>query len=300
MKTLVTGGAGFIGSALVDRLVADGHSVDVIDDLSTGSLRNLAPARSLRTGTLKFHQCDIRDDGVDGLIARRSPEVVFHLATSTLRGPQRPSPSEAAAIDVVGTVRVLEAAAAAGTRKVVLAGRARAALGRTLSDAADRALTTMALESRDPLGLEVTVLEVATAYGPRQRPGMQSSVVATFAHRLRHGVPCVVHGSGQQTRDLVYVDDVVDALAAAAHAGDGLTLGVGTGTATSIVDLHRTMSAIAASQEEPVAGAERPADVAEVVVDPARAGIYLGWKPFTPLRDGLAATIDAVEVDPPA
>lgn len=296
MNVLVTGGAGFIGSTLVDRLVNDGHNVDVIDDLSTGSLRNLAEARAQRTGTLKFHQCDIRDDGVDRLIERRSPDVVYHLATTTSRGQRRPATSDAAAVDVVGTLRILEAAAAAGARKVVLAGRARSAAAPGLAAVAERALVRMVIDARDALGIETTVLELATTYGPRQRPGLESSVVATFAHRLRTGVPCVVHGSGDQTRDFVYVADAVEALVAAASAGDGLVIGVGSGVATPIAELHATMSTIAASGDEAVSGALRHGDVSEVTVDPARAAIYLGWRPFTPLTEGLAETLAAVEV----
>ena len=188
MNVLVTGGAGFIGSALVDRLLAEGHVVEVVDDLSGGSLANLAGARRDAAGQLKIHQCDVRDAGFTELIARRQPDVVYHLATCTVRGDAR-SAATAAEIDVVGTVRVLEGARQAGAGKVVLAGSARAATARTV-DAVTRCMATeLGLRHRELHGLACTVVDLPTVYGPRQRAGRESSVVAVFAERLAHGKP---------------------------------------------------------------------------------------------------------------
>lgn len=292
MKVLVTGGAGFLGSTLVDRLLADGCEVDVIDDLSTGSLRNLAEARSHRSGTLKIHQCDVRDDGLTALIDRRNPDVVYHLATSTARGAGRPPVGGTASVDLLGTVLVLDAVVAAGAGKVVFAGRARSGSVTGLAGVAERAPVDLVMAAREATGIEATVLEFGTVYGPRQRPGTASSVVATFVDRLRQGLPCVVHGSGDQTRDFLFVEDAADALVRALDRGDGLTVGVGTGRQTSIVGLYQALAAIAGVTDDgPVPGARRAGDTDAVEIDPARARIYLGWEPFTPLAEGLAETL---------
>lgn len=293
MRTLVTGGAGFIGSTLVDRLLASGHHVDVVDDLSTGSFANLADARRESSGRLKIHQHDVCDDGVVDVIARREPEVVFHLAGPTRRS-QPVTPPRALATVVVGAAQVFEAAVQAGARKVVVAGSARAQLGDTVRAAAARAVVDLADLHRRRHGLEHTVVLLPTVFGPRQHRGTEASVVATFAERLVTGQPCVLHRGGTQTRDLLYVDDAVDALVKAVDRGDGLEVGVGTGTQTAIVDLHRAMAAIVGADVEPVPGAARPDDPDAVVVDPERARIYLGWEPWTPLAEGLTDTIVAI------
>lgn len=293
MNVLVTGGAGFLGSSLVDRLIAEDHNVDVIDNLSTGSLGNLYDARAQRTGTLKIHQCDIREEGLSQLIVRRDPDVVYHLATTTAPG----SLLEASSVDLVGTMHVLHAAIAAGARKIVVAGRVAAGTVPGLGGVAERAIGDLVMGARHAAGIEATVLEFATVYGPRQRPGTAQSVVATFADRLRHGLPCVIHGSGEQRRDLVFVDDAVDALCRAADAADGLTIEVGTGTQVSIAELYQAMAAVAGTDEPPVPGAGRPDEREEVAADPARASLYLGWRWFTDLAAGLAATVDVADQD---
>jgi UDP-glucose 4-epimerase len=293
VNVLVTGGAGFIGSTLVDRILAEGHHVEVVDDLSTGSLANLAAARRDAGGRLKIHQCDVRDAAVTDLVVRRAPEVVYHLATSTDRRTPVPAATWAE-IDVVGTVRVLEGAVAAGTRKVVVTDSIRAQLTASLRARTRRMAADLVLGQRELHGIETTVLELPTVFGPRQRRGVEGSVVATFADRLVHGRPCVIHGSGDQTRDLLYVDDAVDALVKAASAGDGLRLAVGTGTSTSIANLYRAVAAIVGSDAEPVPGAPRPEEPGDVRADPARARIYLGWSAFTALPEGLADTVVSV------
>lgn len=293
MNVLVTGGAGFLGSMLVDRLLAEGHTVDVIDVLSTGSLANLAAARRDAAGRLKIHQCDVRDDGLAGLLTRREPEVVYHLATSTDRRSAVPA-TESAHIDVVGTVQVCQAAVAAGARKVVAAGSTRARVASSVAATARAMASDIAMAHREAHGIECTAVDLPTVYGPRQRPGVEASVVATFVDRLVHGQPCVIHGDGTQSRDLLYVDDAIDALAKAAGAGDGLRLAVGTGTQTGIVDLYRTLAAIVGTDAAPVPGAARDDEPDTVAVDPDRAGIYLGWSAFTPLADGLSDTVVSV------
>ncbi|WP_436792962.1 NAD-dependent epimerase/dehydratase family protein [Actinospongicola halichondriae] len=294
MKILVTGGAGFIGSSLVDRILAGGHHVDIVDDLRSGTLGNLAGARAEASGRLKIHQLDVRDDSLCDLLVHRRPEIVYHLATNTDRSGSL-SNSASASIDVAGTVQVLEAALAAGTDKVVLAGSARARSGRSARHTTRAMVDDLAVRYRELHGLEHTIVVLPTVFGPRQRPGRESAVVATFAERLVRGQPCVVHGSGEQSRDLLYVDDAVDALVKAATAADGLSVDVGTGRQTSIASLHGAMAAMVGRDDELVPGAERADEPGVVPVDPARAELYLGWKAFTPLAEGLTDAVVALD-----
>ncbi len=293
MKVLVTGGAGFIGSTLVDRILASGHEVDVVDDLSTGSFANLAEARREASGRLKIHQCDVCDDQLVDLIARRQPEVVYHLAGPTRRGDRLPTVRSLASV-VVGAAQALEGARAAGARKIVVAGSARGAMGDTVRATGQRTVVELADQYRRLHGLEHTVVVLPTVFGPRQHRGTESAVVATFAERLVTGQPCVVHRGGEQTRDLLYVDDAVDALVKAADHGDGLQVEVGTGVQTSIGDLYRAMAAVVGTDAEPVPGAARPDDPDAVPIDPARAELYLGWVSWTALAEGITDTIVAV------
>ena len=290
MRILVTGGAGFIGSALVDRLLAEGHEVEVVDDLSTGSLANLADARRQGSGRLKIHQCDVRDPAITDLVGSRQLDLVHHLAAATDRRTAA-SAAARAETDVVGTLRVLEGAARAGAGKVVVGGSAAAHVARTVPAAVRRVVAELVEAHRRSVGLECTVVDLPTVYGPRQRPGREGSVVATFVARLVEGKPCVIHGTGDQTRDLLHVDDAVDALDKAGTAGSGLQLAVGTGRQTSIRNLHRALVAILGVDGEVVPGAERDGEPGAVPVDPSRAKMYLGWEPFTDLAVGLTDTL---------
>ena len=308
MKTLVTGGAGFIGSTLVDRLLAEGHEVDVLDDLSTGSLGNLAEARSDRTHRLRFHQIDVRDAQIVDLVARRAPEVVFHLAGHGDVPSSVARPAFDAALNVGGTVNVVEGARVAGVRKVVAA-----VSGAMYGEVAPRLLPakeSQALAPTSPYGvssrvavdylgvyrrlhgLEFTALALANVYGPRQSPHTEGGVVATFARRLLAGEPCTVYGDGEQTRDYLFVDDAVDALVRAAERGDGLVVNVGTGVETSVNDLYALMAAVAGVSRPPEGAAARPGEVARSALDPTRAAIQLGWRPWTGLDEGVARVFD--------
>ena len=311
MKTLVTGGAGFIGSTLVDRLLAEGHEVDVLDDLSGGALANLAEARTDRTHRLRFQQIDVRDAQVVDLIARRSPEVVFHLAGQVDVRSSVVRPAFDAAVNVGGTVNVIEAARVAGARKVVAALSGGAMYGEVAprqlpvkESQAPAPTSPYGVSSRTALdylgmyrrlhGLEFTALALANVYGPRQGPGA-GAVIATFASRLVARQPCTVHGDGEQTRDFVYVDDCVDAFVRAAERGDGLLVNVGTGRQTSVNDLYALMAATAGVSGPPEAAAARPGEVARSALDPARAAIQLGWRPWTLLDEGIGRVFDWLE-----
>ncbi len=303
---MVTGGAGFIGSTLVDRLLAGGHDVDVVDDLSTGALQNLADARADPDNKLTFHHLDIRNPGLGDLMERRQPEVVFHLAAQAAVKVSVEEPIRDAEINVIGSLNVLEGARRGGTRKVVYAASGGTLYGepdelpvkestppRPLSPygVSKRAVNDYLVAYRELYDIEFTALALANVYGPRQDPHGEAGVVAIWAARLVTGEPCFVNGDGSHTRDYVFVDDVVDAFARAAEKGSGLVLNVGTGIETSNLELYRTMAAAAGGPSEPAFGPPRPGDVLRSALDPGRAAIHLGWKPWTALSDGVAAVL---------
>jgi UDP-glucose 4-epimerase len=308
MKALVSGGAGFIGSTLVDRLLAEGHAVDVIDDLSNGSLANLADARAEVASSLTFHQIDIRNPGVVDLIARRKPEVVFHLAAQADVRVSVENPVLDAEVNIIGSLNVLEGARRAGARKVVFASSG----GTIYGDPDPSALPVRESHPQQPISpygvakkavgdylaayrqlhdLEFTALALANVYGPRQDPHGEAGVVAIFAGRLLSGEPCTVFGDGTQTRDFVYVDDVVDAFARAADKGSGLIVNIGTGVETSVNRLYQTMAEGAGVTQEAERAPARAGELQRSSLDPGRAAIHLGWKPWTSLEEGTAAVL---------
>lgn len=306
MRALVTGGSGFIGSHLVDRLLNEGHSVEVIDDLSTGSLANLATARAHR-GELRIHQADVRDATVTELIERRRPEVVFHLAAQSRVAASILDPGFDADVNVTGSVRVIEGATRAGATKIVYAASGGTLYGETRRPADEsrpfrptspygvsKKVVIDYLEAyRERCGLEFTALALANVYGPRQRSDGEAGAVARFAAELSSGIVSTIDGDGSQIRDFVYVDDVVDAFVRAATRAGGLVCNVGTGKGTSIKRLYALMSQVAGSELPPRFGPPRPGDVRASVLSPERSRLHLGWKPFTPLRRGVSATLGA-------
>jgi UDP-glucose 4-epimerase len=304
VRALVTGGAGFIGSTLVDRLLAEDHAVDVIDNLSTGSLANLSDARADRRHALTIHQADIRSPDVVDLITRRRPEVVFHLAAQADVRVSVARPVYDAEINVVGSLHVLEGARLGGARKVVFASSG----GTIYGDPDPEDLPVPETARQHPLspygvakkavhdylsayralhGLEFASLALANVYGPRQDPNGEAGVVAIFAGRLLAGRPCTLYDEGRQTRDYVYVDDVVDSFVRAADRGSGVLCNIGTGVETTTGDLHAVMAAQAGVSEPVVMMAPaRPGELARSALDPARARLHLGWEPWTALGDG--------------
>jgi UDP-glucose 4-epimerase len=308
MKALVTGGAGFIGSSLVDRLLAAGHAVDVVDDLSSGSLANLSDARSDRSYELTIHQLDIRRPELPDVIARRRPDVIFHLAAQADVRVSVARPVFDAEVNVIGSLNVLEGARAAGSRKVVFASSG----GTIYGDPDPSALPVKESHSQQPLSpygvgkkavgdylvayrqlhdLEFTALALANVYGPRQDPNGEAGVVAIFAGQLLRRRACTIYGDGEQTRDFVFVDDVVDAFVRAADQGSGLLLNVGTGTETSVNTLYEVMAGAAGVDGPPRRAAERPGELRRSALDPSRASLHLGWSPWTSLEEGVSQVL---------
>jgi UDP-glucose 4-epimerase len=309
VKALVTGGAGFIGSTLVDRLLAEGHAVDVVDNLTTGSLGNLAEARSSRARRLTFHQMDVRSPDLAELVNRCRPEVVFHLAAQVDVRVSVMDPIFDADVNVIGSLRVLEAARTSGARKVVFASSGGTIYGNP--DPADlpvkeshpqrpvspygvskKVVGDYLVAYRELHDLEFTALALGNVYGPRQDPHGEAGVVAIFAGRLLADQPCTIYGEGTQTRDFVFVDDVVDAFARAAGRGGGLILNIGTGTETTINEVYAAMAKHAGRSDPALHAPPRPGELERNSLDPARAAMHLGWKPWTSLEEGTAAVVD--------
>jgi UDP-glucose 4-epimerase len=311
MRTLVTGGAGFIGSTLVDRLLAEGHTVDVVDDLSTGTLANLADARAVPGHEITFHQMDIRSAELVELIAHRRPEVVFHLAAQADVRVSVQRPVFDAEVNVLGTLRVLEGARSAGTQRVVFAASGGTLYGEPdVSDlpvreshphrpmspygVSKKSAIDYLMAYRDLHALEFSALALANVYGPRQDPHGEAGVVAIFADRLLRDEPVTIFGDGEQTRDFVYVDDVVDAFVRAATKGGGLVINVGTGVELSVNELARVMAAAAGVDTPPAYAPARPGELERNALNPERASIHLGWSSWTTLDEGVRAVIDSV------
>ena len=310
MDCLVTGGAGFIGSNLVDRLLARGDRVTVVDDLSTGRLANLDAA--LAQGA-ELVELDIRDGAaLAALTAERRPEVVFHLAAQIDVRKSLADPAFDAAINVGGTANVLEAARAAETRRVVFVSTGGAIYGE--GDGQDLPLDEgaaiapmsaygqskyaaegyLALYERQ-YGLSGVSLRLGNVYGPRQDPLGEAGVVAIFCGLLRAGEQPTVYGDGTQTRDYIYVSDVVDAALAAAASQVGGAINVGTGREASVLELVEILAELgAADRFEPQLAPPRPGEVQRISLDPGRAERELGWAPKVGLEDGLRRTLDSI------
>lgn len=305
MKVLVTGGAGFVGSAVVSALAAHGNEVYVVDDLSSGKLPNLDEVR--RTGPMTFHRFDICSEQVDQLFDQVRPEVVCHLAAQPGVPASVADPIHDARVNVIGLLRVLGACVRSGTRKIVHASSGGTIYGtqRKLpitERATGRPESPYGITKRsgeDYLrffdkehGLEFTSLALANVYGPKQDAHGESGVVAIFATRLAAGRQPRIDGTGDQTRDFVYVDDVADAFVKATEKGSGQTINIGTGVETSINEIYRLLADAAGVAHEPERGPARPGDLLRNALDPSKADKMLGWRPWTPLAEGLRATFE--------
>jgi UDP-glucose 4-epimerase len=307
VKALVTGGAGFIGSTLVDRLLAEGWRVDVVDDLSSGSLGNLADARAMPGRQFSFHRFDVASPAVIDVITHARPDVVFHLAAQADVRVSVTRPVFDATVNVIGSLQVLEGSLAAGVQKVVFASSGGTIYGtpeelpvreghpqrpESPYGVAKKAVGDYLHYYREVRGLEYTALALANVYGPRQDPNGEAGVIAIFAGKLLHHERPVVFGDGKQTRDFVYVDDVVDAFVRAVDKAGGLLVNIGTGVETSVQGLFDTMARLTGFREPARYAPPRPGELARSALDPGRAEVHLGWKPWTSLEEGVARTLE--------
>ncbi len=304
-KAVVTGGAGFIGSNLVERLVDEGTEVLVIDNLSSGMLSRLAPARD--RGQVHFHQMDIRAPELRQVVVGFTPQVIFHLAAQIDVRASVVDPAFDADVNLIGTINLLQAAREAAVERVVFSSSGGATFGDT-----DQ-IPTKESETRLPAspygvskkvaddylayyrrahGVDFVSLGFSNVYGPGQDPHGEAGVVAIFAGDLLGGRVSTIYSDGKQTRDYVYVEDVTDACWRAALQGGGAYINIGTGVETNVVDLYTKMAAIVGSDVEPRHAAARAGEQQRSCLDPSRAARDLGWEPWTTIEEGLVRTID--------
>lgn len=311
MRTLVTGAAGFIGSTLVDRLLADGHSVVGVDDLSSGRSTNITAAE--QSDAFEFAKADIVDADLIELLADVKPEVVFHLAAQISVKLSVDDPQRDSSVNVVGTVRLAEAARRAGVRKIVHTSSGGSIYGTppaypTTEEmpvdpsspyAASKVCGEVYLNMfRNLYGLDCSHIAPANVYGPRQDPHGEAGVVAIFAQALLADRTTKIFGDGTDTRDYVFVDDVVDAFVrASGAAGGGLRFNVGTGVETSTRQLHSAIAAAAGKPDEPELHPPRLGDLKRSRLDTSRARDVLGWSPQVSLAEGVPRTVDYFRED---
>jgi len=294
MRAIVTGGAGFIGSNVVDALLARGDEVHVLDDLSKGKRENVAEAATL-------HVADIREP--DEVFDAVRPDAVVHLAAQMDVRVSVERPDYDAEVNVIGTVKILEAARRHGAR-VVFASSGGAAYGECDGPAAEDApLRPLAPYGTSKLcgeeylatwnrlhGSAHVSLRFANVYGPRQEPHGEAGVVAIFMGRLREGGTPTIFGDGSQSRDYVHVADVVASVTAALESAGGGVYNVGTGRETSVLELYDAVQSAAGIRREPAFAPPRLGELQRSVLDPSLAKRELGWRPERSLADGLADT----------
>ena len=307
MKTLVTGGAGFIGSNLVDALVARGDDVAVIDDLSTGKRRNLE--RALVNGA-ELEPVDIRyAEAVGDVVARTKPEVIFHLAAQIDVRKSVADPANDSRINVEGTINVLAAAQAHGVPRVVNTSTGGAIYGEgkqlpapedhPTAPEAPYGLSKWCAEQYCEIftrlhGMSTVSLRYGNVYGPRQDPLGEAGVIAIFCGKLLEGGTATIFGDGKQTRDYVFVDDVVAANLSAAEADATGPINIGLGQEKSVLDIVEVLKEHAPDGFDVEHAPERPGEVQHIALDPSRAREELGWQAQVELGEGLKRTLDSL------
>lgn len=299
---LVTGAAGFIGSHLVDRLVADGYAVAGVDDLSTGNLANLPADFDLR-------QLDIRDPELRNIVSEVRPDFVFHLAAQISVAVSAREPVMDAEVNILGALNLLEGirAVRGAATKVVYVTSGGTAYGEPSVLPADESTpplplspygaSKLAVETYLPIyerlcGLKYSIMRLSNVYGPRQDPHGEAGVVAIFARAMLNGKSPTVFGDGNDERDYVYVGDVIDAIIRTADRSLPGPFNIGSGEGTSTNRIFQLVAENCAHTDRAIYGPPRPGDVNRIFLDVTRAREELGWTPETTLESGLKTTVD--------
>ncbi|MCV7382130.1 UDP-glucose 4-epimerase [Mycobacterium alsense] len=306
MRALVTGAAGFIGSTLVDRLLADGHTVVGLDNFASGKATNIEHLAGNPAHV--FVEADIVTADLHSIFDEHRPEVVFHLAAQIDVRRSVADPQFDASVNVIGTVRLAEAARLTGVRKVVHTSSGGSIYGTppqyptpesaptdpASPYAAGKVAGEIYLNTfRHLYGLDCSHIAPANVYGPRQDPHGEAGVVAIFAQALLSGKPTKVFGDGGKTRDYVYVDDVVDAFVkASGDAGGGQRFNIGTGLETSDRQLHSVIAAAVGGPDDPEFHPDRLGDLRRSCLDIGLAAAVLGWRPQVGLDEGVRRTVE--------
>lgn len=304
MKILVTGGAGFIGSHVVDAYIAAGHTVTVVDNLSSGSRSNInADARLI--------VADIRHPSLLDIFASERPEIVSHLAAQISVRVSITDPLHDANVNILGTINVLEAARRAGVRKIIYSSSGGAAYGEPhyvpcdedhpIEPLSPYGVTKYAAEHyvalyRRLYGCDTTVLRYPNVYGPRQDPYGEGGVVAIFTAQMLRNEPVTIYGTGDQERDFVMVADIAAANLAALDRGGGEIINLGSGKGTSVGEMYRLLAALLNYRQSPLYRPARAGEVFKISLTNERATRLLGWKPMIALPDGLRMTAEAIRL----
>lgn len=299
----MTGGAGFVGSHVVDVCVGAGHDVAIVDDLSTGRREHV-------NAVARLHVTDIRSPALDDVFRAETPDAVIHLAAQASVGRSVANPHLDAEINVMGSINLLECCRRAGARRVVYVSSGGAGYGdtdviptpedhptRPVSPyGVSKVTAELYLACWEALhGLRGLILRLANIYGPRQDPHGEAGVVAIFIDRLLRGEPCVINGDGLQTRDYVYVADVAAAALLALERTEVTgPVNIGTGIETSVVTLFERLRAAAGGRGEARHGPARPGEQRRSLLDASRAREALGWAPRVTLDEGLRRTVASV------
>jgi UDP-glucose 4-epimerase len=301
MKVLVTGGAGFIGSHVVDALIAEGHQVAVIDDLSTGKREQVNPAA-------RFYRVDLRDDtAMADVFAAEQPEAISHQAAKANVRESLEKPVLYADVNVLGSLKLLELARKNGVRKVIYASTGGAAYGEPQYLPVDEDHPVNPLDPygaskhhvehylylyRQNYGLDYTVLRYPNVYGPRQDPLGEAGVVAIFTGQMLTGRHPVINGSGEQERDFVYVGDIARANVLALSRGSGGIYNLGSGQGTSVNQVFAALKAATGYQGPELHGPAKLGEVFKIYLDASRARSELGWQPTVSFDEGIARTVE--------
>ena len=301
MRILVTGGAGFIGSHVVDALIERGHEVTVVDDLSTGKRDYINPRA-------RFYHLDIRDaKGLEEVFAAERPEIVNHQAARANVRESLEKPILYAEVNVIGSLNLLELSRKYGVEKFIYASTGGAVYGEPEYLPADEAHPINPLDPYGAskhfvehylylygvnYGLRYTILRYPNVYGPRQDPYGEAGVVAIFTGQMLRGEQAVINGSGEQERDFVYVGDIVEANLLALDRGDGGIYNLGWGFGTSINEIFARLKEITGYEKEAVHGPPKKGEVFKICLDATKARRELGWVPRVGLDEGLRMTVE--------
>ncbi|HTW89582.1 MAG TPA: NAD-dependent epimerase/dehydratase family protein [Candidatus Binataceae bacterium] len=299
MRILVTGGAGFIGSHTVDALVREGHDLAVLDNLSAGRREQVNPAA-------RFFNADLRDAGaINDIVGRERPEAIYHFAAQMDVRRSVAEPAFDASVNLVGFLNLIEAGRRSGLRRVVFSSTGGAIYGEQevfpctedhpVRPVSPYGVAKLATEKylffyRAEYGLEYLALRYANVYGPRQDPHGEAGVVAIFCGRLLAGQQVTIFGDGEQTRDYLFVGDIVRANLAALHCKTSGEFNIGTGIETSVNRLYQELAAAAGVDRQAVHAPRRAGEQRRSVISPGRAAEHLRWHPEVPLSEGLRAT----------
>ncbi len=299
MRILVTGGAGFIGSHVVDKFLEAGHKVTVVDDLSRGHRTNLNPQA-------KFYQVDIRSQALREIFEREKPEVVDHHAAQVDVRRSMTDPIFDAQVNVLGSLNLLECARACGVRKVIYISSGGAIYGEPVTlpcteehpiqplcpyGASKYIMERYLYLYKQNYGLDYTVLRYGNVYGPRQDSSGEAGVVAIFADQMLNGQPPVINGSGEQERDFVYVGDCAHANVLALDRGSGRAYNLAAGRGTSINQIFAMLKRLTNYDGEPVYGPAKAGETFRIYLDAERAREELAWQPEVALQEGLKHTV---------